>query len=768
MLKNRPLTYVAIVFLLGLILGKIVFPDKVFQPGTTKYSLTGVICSEPQSRNNSQSFLLKVKSLGKVWVRVLARTPELEYGDLIKVNAVLIPHEPATNPAVSSFKNYLHTKEIYYKAEVEFSQVTPIAKGHGNKLLNLAIWLKHKLVPITQKTLPTPYNTLLGSIIFGTSAVPMPSHIQETYKRAGVIHLLVVSGSQIALLVGICLRICQALRLSNLAIFLIVSFFNILFTLMTGADPSIMRACIMAEIALTGKLLQRDPDIYTTMAFAALISSVMNPYIIFNVGFQLSFMATWSLVYLVPPLEDCLEKKLPNFLVSPLAIALAPTLATTPLTLYYFSAWSAVSLLMNLIVISWVEILVVLGFLATLLGIIWLPLAMIINGTNFVLLFILHKLVTFFAQLPFAYIFIKSPHWIFVMAYYGLLVVGIEKMQEWTHKKDGNNSGQKMACDLSPYSTTKQKKNWVIAGVIIASLIFFVLILEKKTATPITLGKEQLVITMIDVGQGDSFLIETPQGKKVLVDAGSAWGGKRAVVPVLQHKGINTLDCLIGTHIHADHIGGFPGLLQQFKPKLIIGTEPMGNKVTDKTSAKYGNWFFREYRKIIKKKKIPYKNAMAGQVIKLSKDITMHVLHPSKPYLTDTPSNDNENSVVLYLTYKKFSILLTGDLGKIGEQKILERMNNKQPPFDRLSTIKSVVLKLGHHGSKHSTSKGWLEEVAPQVVLVSCKKKNRYNHPHPSVITNMRKKNIKIYRTDLQGAVIIRTDGNKYLIETVL
>ncbi|MFH1428732.1 MAG: ComEC/Rec2 family competence protein [Candidatus Margulisiibacteriota bacterium] len=429
MLIKRLLVFIVILFIGGLVIGKALFypdpeaPDKLL-------SLTGVIWSEPGNAYGRTAFVLKTEAFGNINLSIRPESDLCRYGDRIQVKAYLETYPKPTNPSLSSFGEYLKTKKIYFHADVGKRDIKIIRRKCGNPLMAFSIWMKNQLVPITQKTLPSPYNALLGSIIFGTSAAPLPKDIQQTYKKAGVIHLLVVSGSQIALLVGICLKICQSLRFSSVLTFFIVSFFNIVFTLMTGADPSITRACIMAEVALTGKLLGRDTDVYTTMAAAALISLLINPLTVFNVGFQLSFAATWALVYIAPVLESALLNKLPGWAAAPLAISLAPTLTTMPLTIYYFCALSLVSLPMNLIVISWVEILVTLGFLSTVLGVIWLPLATIVNGTNFILLFILDKLVNLFAGIPYAYVFIKAPHWVFVIAYYALLIWFIEHLQK--------------------------------------------------------------------------------------------------------------------------------------------------------------------------------------------------------------------------------------------------------------------------------------------------------------------------------------------------
>ncbi|MFH1428733.1 MAG: ComEC/Rec2 family competence protein [Candidatus Margulisiibacteriota bacterium] len=274
-----------------------------------------------------------------------------------------------------------------------------------------------------------------------------------------------------------------------------------------------------------------------------------------------------------------------------------------------------------------------------------------------------------------------------------------------------------------------------------------------------------LTITMLDVGQGDAILIEAPYGKKMLIDAGDSKASEQAVVPVLQRKGINSLDVLVGTHVHADHIGGFPYLLQNIRPKLLLDTNPAISPEKGEGQQEGGNWFFREYRRQVKKKKIPHRLAAPGQVINLTDEIMAYVLHPSFPFLKDTPSDDNENSVVIKLVYNNFSILLPGDLGHAGEDRLIKLIEDKSLP---VASLRSTILKIGHHGSRHSSSDKFLDAIRPNAALISCGKENKFKHPHQPVLDKLKKRDITIYRTDQLGAVIIKTDGRKYWIKSMV
>lgn len=252
-----------------------------------------------------------------------------------------------------------------------------------------------------------------------------------------------------------------------------------------------------------------------------------------------------------------------------------------------------------------------------------------------------------------------------------------------------------------------------------------------------------LVIKVLDVGQGDAILIRAG-GQVILVDTGDV-PARNKLVSYLKKEKITTIDKLIITHPHADHLGGFAALADQFAIKQIIDS----GQIT--TTA-----LFRQYLSAVQKKKITFTVASEGDQVDLGAGILLQVLAPGKPLLTGTDSDLNNNSLVLRLTFGKFSMLFAGDAEQVEEMQILKKYSRE---------MKSTVLKAGHHGSRTSSSLPFLTAVAPEAAVISVGLNNDYHHPHPSSLKKYEKQKTTVFRTDLHGTVTIASNGENYTIQ---
>lgn len=272
------------------------------------------------------------------------------------------------------------------------------------------------------------------------------------------------------------------------------------------------------------------------------------------------------------------------------------------------------------------------------------------------------------------------------------------------------------------------------------SKYFFIVTLIVVLSIPLTTVNAQvgqkMDVHLIDVGQGDSILIKTPHDKIILIDGGPPEAGK-TVVDYLQNQHIHTIDLMITTHPHIDHIGGLPEVMENFPVKRILDS---GRIHATLTYAKYINQ--------IRKQKIPMTIAEANTYIELDPLLSIKILNAHHPF-----KNNNQSSIALQISYDEINFLFLGDIEAEQERKIAQS-----------NDIDADFLKVAHHGSKTSSSLSFLQQVEPQVALLTYSKNNRYGHPVQQVIENLQKTKAQIYSTAVFGHVTIHTNGESYLI----
>lgn len=269
----------------------------------------------------------------------------------------------------------------------------------------------------------------------------------------------------------------------------------------------------------------------------------------------------------------------------------------------------------------------------------------------------------------------------------------------------------------------------------------------RKTTPPPTEKKpltgNLLSIYTLDVGQGDSLLIVTPERKTVLIDAGLNKAGEK-VVSFLRAKGITTIDLFVASHPHADHIGGVRDVLTAVTVKNVLDSGQEHPTAT-----------YTKMLETVKERVGKLTIAKAGQKFNLDNGITLSVLGPRQPWLTNVSGSEiNANSVILRVDYGKFSMLFTGDSEDETEARLIEDGAN----------MKATVLKVAHHGSRYATKDNFLRRVQPEVAVVSCGLDNDYGHPNQSTLDRLRAVGAKLYRTDLQGDIAIISNGDQYTV----
>ncbi|WP_312561868.1 ComEC/Rec2 family competence protein [Anaerospora sp.] len=254
----------------------------------------------------------------------------------------------------------------------------------------------------------------------------------------------------------------------------------------------------------------------------------------------------------------------------------------------------------------------------------------------------------------------------------------------------------------------------------------------------------QVVVKVLDIGQGDAILIRSG-GQVTMIDTGDT-PAKEKLAAILSKEGITTVDKLILTHPHSDHIGGATTVLERFTVKQVYDS---GQTTTTAT--------YRKYMQTVEKKKIPFTLLAAGDTVDIGGGASLKILSPKKPFFTeDNGQLDlNNNSIVAKLIFGSFSMLFTGDAEKQSELQMIKSNG---------SELKSSVLKVGHHGSNTSSTPEFLKAVAAEAAIISLGEGNDYHHPHPGTLKKLESQKYKIYRTDRSGTVTVTSDGRTYTI----
>lgn len=261
--------------------------------------------------------------------------------------------------------------------------------------------------------------------------------------------------------------------------------------------------------------------------------------------------------------------------------------------------------------------------------------------------------------------------------------------------------------------------------------------IETNNSTNLNEGK--MKVHFIDVDQGDATLIQTPSGKTILIDAGERDQGTR-IINYIKDKGIDTIDIVIATHPHADHIGGMAEVINSFN----IGQIYMP-KVTHTSKT------FEDLLLTIQQKGLKIKTAKAGTTLDIDPSIDAIMMAPN----SEKYESLNDYSTVLKVTYDNSSFLITGDAEETSEEEMLTKGLD----------LKTDVLRVGHHGSSSSTIQQFLDEIAPQYAIISVGADNSYGHPHDEIMARLNNTDVAIYRTDIHGHIIITTDGHSYNID---
>ena len=574
-----------------------------------------------------------------------------------------------------------------YKKYMLSKKIKWIFKVDNYEIINSEISLKYKIKNyIISKIEKSKNKEYLNLFILGSNE--LDEDIKANYQLLGISHLFAISGMHISLLTGILLFILNKISKENINI-LLISLFLIFYMFLTNYSPSIIRASFLFILINVKKMLKikiENKDILLIILFCLLI---YNPYYVYDLGFVFSFTISYFLI----KFSKVLNYK--NYFIQLFFTSSISYIVSIPIMINGFNQINLLSIFFNCIFVPYVSIIV---FPMTLLSFIFPFLETIISF----LIYVLELLAKMFSNLNILMIFPKLPILLIIIYYFFI---------------------------VNLFNNFKKYK--VI--IVIIFLLFW---------SNLRFFLNYPIITILDVGQGDSTLIELPHNTNILIDTGGIinyfqknnhYIGKNVLIPYFKSVGIKKIDYLILTHGDYDHMGDAEYLINNFKVKKVIFNCGEFNNLE------------KELIKVLDKKKIKYYSC-----------INELNINSSKFYFLQTKEYDNENdsSNVIYFNYKNTKLLFMGDAGINKEQDILNKYNLENIDF----------LKVGHHGSNTSSSKNFIDKINPKYSIISVGTNNKYGHPKNSVLDIL--KNSKIYRTDINGSIEIRLKKNSYKIKT--
>lgn len=659
-------------------------------------------------------------------------TGNLNLGDIILIDGVLGNAQKQKNYRCFDYRKYLMSKDICAVINVES------LKKISNKKIpfykQIMININNRIKKEFFKHLSENIANFCTVLILGDKA-NLSTDIIDSFSESSLSHILAISGLHVMYVANFITTITKKFgkRASYiLSILGVIFFYNLV-----QNTSSVLRATIMLVIFYLSKILFRKSDSLTNISISAIFILVMNPFNIYNSSFLLSFMATVGIILFYEYFNKIFKikrnLKILKYLKEQISLGISANITTLPIIATIYNKFSIIFIVSNPISSFLVSIIIPLIFIFLICTIISSNLA---NLIGMLLTFFINLLLNFSKfcyKLRFFNFKIGSIKIMNIVCYY--IVIFFMYIKIKAIKKDKK-------------IINKILKFIIIVNIIISTVSYFIIRINKG-----------IEVYFIDVGQGDSTLIITKNNKNILIDGGGNeslykntgnneedYIGKNILYPYLINRGVKSLDYMIISHFDSDHCGGLFYIMQNMKIKNII----IGKQFEQSEN-------YEKFKKIAKSTNVNIRIFQSGDRINID-NIFFETLWPDENSVI-SENNINNNSLVLKMMYGKFSILFTGDIENMAEQRIISKYKN--------NALNSTILKVPHHGSKTSSSEMFLKKVNPKYAIIGVGINNKFGHPSQSVIETLNKMNVEIYRTDLMGEIIIKSDGKKIELESI-